>query len=150
MSEKDTAPALEALGAGGTGLSSTLRVKPVPQKVNKQYVRAASGRVVGEVLPGGIFQKHVQHSKHYLSRPGGWCWDVASLREAESLGARVVEVLDTESGRAYRTTFDVIRRRGFGVNRGFGEQRGLELRWFDAQSSADAPAEQLALFEVAA
>jgi hypothetical protein len=86
----------------------------------------AGGRVVGHVA-AGVFHKSVRASVHFLRTPRAICFDVASLHDAERLGARYVEVTDTESGRVYRAALGTVWAKGRPINRGFGEQWSLVL-----------------------
>jgi len=112
-------------------------------------VRLTDGRVVGEVR-GNTFVKRVRGSRHMLQRPRAWAVDVAVLREAEALGARAVEVVDTETNTTYRAPLERFWTRGIRVNRGYGEQVALLLAdWLPAGQPA-VEAVQLSLLEVAA
>ncbi|WP_376793085.1 hypothetical protein [Thermoflexus sp.] len=85
-----------------------------------------NGRPVGEVRDG-VFRKHVRASVHMLRRPPAWALDVESLADAERLGARVVEIVDVETGFRYRASVARIREKGFELDRGHGRQIALEL-----------------------
>jgi hypothetical protein len=93
---------------------------------------------------GDTFRKRIRFSVHALRVPPALALDTQSLEDAERAGAVRVEVLDTESGHAYRAAISTIRARGFRVSRGFGEQIGLAL----SEWRADDEAEQLSLFGV--
>ena len=85
-----------------------------------------------------------------LQRPRAWACDVAVLRQAEALGARAVEVVDTETNTTYRAPLERFWTRGIRVNRGYGEQVALLLSdWLPAGQPA-VEAAQLSLLEVAA
>jgi hypothetical protein len=87
------------------------------------------GRVVGTVK-NNAFSKRVSASRHFLHTPQAICLDVASLAQAELLGATAVEVTDKESGCVYRASTKQIHDHGFTLDRGYGEQIGLVLnRW---------------------
>lgn len=87
------------------------------------------GRVVGQV-EGRTFRKTVRGSKHRLRRPPAWALDVASLDEAEALGARFVEIHDVESDLLYRASIADIRQWGFVLDRGHGLQIALRLEFW--------------------
>ena len=66
-----------------------------------------------------------------LKCPPGWAVDRQDLSAAERAGAELLLIEDTESGRQYLASLDVIKRHGFPVSRGHGEQVGLALsRWY--------------------
>ena len=99
----------------------------------------AGGRIVGKVN-GFKFVKRVRASKHMLREPKGWALDLESLVAAERLGAREVEIEDTESGAIYTASFERIRSKGFRFDRGHGQQICLPLQFWSVRR-----AEQLVL-----
>ncbi len=115
-------------------------------KSGRQVLRLADGRVVGEVRDG-VLVKRVRRSAHMLRKPRAWACDVAVLREAERLGARTVEIHDTETGDVYTAPVARFWARGFPVRRGHGEQVGLALSaWERNGAPGRADAMQLSLF----
>jgi len=115
----------------------------------------AAGRIVGRV-DGDTFKKSITGSRHFLRKPPAIAFDVSTLRDVEDAGALSVEVLDRETGRKYHAPISLVLAKGFFFNRGFGEQIGLSLRYFDvtggnatttrAAEVRPAPAVQLSLF----
>jgi hypothetical protein len=87
----------------------------------------AGGRIVGSVIDGK-FCKRVRGSKHMLREPRGWAIDVQSLTDAERLGAREVEIHDSESDVIYTASVERIRSKGLKFDRGFGQQVCLPLQ----------------------
>ena len=85
-----------------------------------------------------------------LQRPRAWAVDVAVLRQAEALGARIVEVHDLEDGTVYRAPLERFWQRGIRVNRGYGEQVALLLSDRLPAGQPAVEAVQLSLLEVAA
>ena len=107
----------------------------------------AGGRIVAEVVDDVLY-KRVRGSKHFLRRPAAICFDVAGLAFAESVGAKMVEVVDTETGRRYRASIAAVKAHGFRLERGHGEQIGLLLcQW---QVEDEGGPVQLRLWLVAA
>jgi hypothetical protein len=101
-----------------------------------------NGRVIGEVR-GAVFHKSIAGSKHMLRRPLAIALDLGSLADAESTGARYVDIFDSETGRHYHAAISTIRARGFELDRGFGRQVALLLsEW---RRDAEPAGEQLAL-----
>ncbi len=90
----------------------------------------AAGRIVGRV-DGDTFKKSITGSRHFLRKPPAIAFDVSTLRDVEDAGALSVEVLDRETGRKYHAPISLVLAKGFFFNRGFGEQIGLSLRYFD-------------------
>jgi len=99
-------------------------------------------------VQGDAFCKTVRASIHRLRVPPAWAVDAQSLADAESLGARTVEIRDAESGCVYRADIALIRRRGFEFDRGHGVQVGLALALWDCQRPGEPAAAQLRLLGV--
>jgi len=151
MSEK----ARHAVGGGVSGgveralLSARVCHQNTTKPPRRQAICLPDGRTVGEVI-GDTFRKHVQGSRHMLQKPRAWAGDGAVLRQAEALGARIVEVHDLEDGTVYSAPLERFWQRGIRVNRGYGEQVALLLSdWLPAGQPA-VEAVQLSLLEVAA
>ena len=96
-------------------------------------------KIVGEVR-GNKFVKRVKGSRHQLHSPRAWAVDVHSLGDAERLGAREVEIEDTETGAIYIASIERIRSKGFRFDRGHGQQICLPLQFWSVRR-----AEQLVL-----
>ncbi len=99
------------------------------------------GKVVGQVK-NSSFIKKVQASKHMLRSPRGWALDIQSLKDAEEIGARFVELHDSDSGKTYRASIEQIWEKGFRFNRGFGDQW---LMLIDEWNKEEPGCRQLAL-----
>ena len=107
---------------------------------NSTPIRAGT-KVIGHV-EGDKFIKRVRGSKHMLRQPRGWALDILSLGDAERMGARTVEIEDTESGLTYSTSIALVWSKGLRLNRGFGDQIALPLHLF---TMSEAGTHQLAL-----
>lgn len=94
--------------------------------------------MIGQVR-SGVFAKRIRASRHLLRKPPAICFDLESLVEAESAGAGVVRVEDVESGRVYAAMMSDVRRRGFLLNRGHGDQWAVPLPVWSANGGRDAP-----------
>ena len=108
----------------------------------------ARGKVVGRVS-GGVFRKRVRGSRHMLRNPRAWALDTQSLLDAERLGARVVAITDTETGRTFSASVALIRWRGFTFDRGHGRQIALPLGFWTVTARGQGVPVQLSLLEVA-
>jgi len=108
---------------------------------------ASDGRCAGRLV-GTALVKRASAGKHQLRRPPAWAVDVGALRQAQEAGATEVVIRDLDSGMTYRTPIDAFWRRGFSVNRGFGEQQALALSWWQMDDPR-AP-RQLTLLEAPA
>ena len=96
-------------------------------------------------VAGEVFHKTVSAHRHFLRTPRAIALDLGSLEQAERAGARFVLVHDADSGNTYRASCRLIRERGFGVNRGFGEQVALIISEWNSPVDTGL---QPALFEV--
>lgn len=99
-----------------------------------------AGRMVAD-LRGETLHKRVRGSVHQLHQPRrAWAIDAGVLVDAERRGAKVVEVLDTETGTVYRAGIALFHLRGFTVDRNYGEQRGLALEHWSVGDAQRPPA----------
>lgn len=119
-----------------------------------QPVYAVSGQVIG-TIEGDAFTKRVKSSKHMLRQPPAWALDDAVLRDLAARGVTRIVYLDTETGRAYRTTVAEFTGKGRLFNRGAGAQVFLTLGYWSIDGAPPALAKrepppgaghQLALF----
>ena len=99
-----------------------------PPRATRHTPIYAPGRrhPIGHVV-GGAFIKHIAFSKHTLRQPRAISFDVSTLDDAERAGASVAEIHDAETGAVYTATIATIRRAGFPVRRGHGNQWALTL-----------------------
>lgn len=86
-------------------------------------------RIVGEVL-GNTFVKHLHSKTHFLRKPRAICFDLRSLEQAQKFGATEVKIYDMDSRSIYLAPIERIYRKGFYLNRGYGEQIGLTLNFW--------------------
>ena len=125
--------------AAGTGLSTTEERgnSPFRQKyhsTNARFCQLGHGRIEGDT-----WHKTAKGSLHRLRRPPAWAVDLADLEAAEALGVRLVAIHDQEAERDYWASIGIIRRRGFVLNRNFGEQVALPLAgWRSTRQEAEA------------
>lgn len=105
-------------------------------------------RVVGQVR-AGVFSKKVRGSAHMLRTPAAWAFDRSSLVAAENAGAHTVRVEDTETGVLYTVGLPVLWSTGIEIDRGFGQQVALPLRYWSVEMRSSSvrlsQAQQLAL-----
>lgn len=87
-------------------------------------------RVIGKVH-GDWFYKRLDAKRHFLKKPPAIAFDVQSLDDAETAGAKFVEVTDVPTQKQYKTSIANIRTRGFRFNRGHGEQIALRLNYWN-------------------
>ncbi|HEY3311216.1 MAG TPA: hypothetical protein VGK00_06200 [Anaerolineales bacterium] len=100
------------------------------KKVTSNSVEIFAGRrFVGRVT-GDVFSKTIEGSKHIMKDPPALFWDVQALKDAEAVGAEVVEVKDRESGNVYTARIATIWQKPIYKNYGYGDQVGLRLSEF--------------------
>jgi hypothetical protein len=107
----------------------------------KTVIFATNGRGVGRVV-GDTFKKRFKFSTGALHHPPALAFDMDSLKQAELAGAISIEVVDKETGRTFEAPLSLVWSKGFELNRGFGEQRALPMKYFHVKGE---PA-QLCLF----
>jgi hypothetical protein len=88
-----------------------------------------NGKKIGEVS-GEIFSKEIRGSKHIMRNPHAIFFDIQSLREVESLGAKYARVTDKETGNVYTAALSLIWDKAIYKNYGYGEQVGLSVNLF--------------------
>lgn len=84
------------------------------------------GVPVGHVIDGE-FRKSVRGSVHFLRAPRAIAFDTSTLIDAESAGATLVVVQDTETGNVYRAPLGLVWSKGFVLDRGHNPQTALTL-----------------------
>jgi hypothetical protein len=102
-------------------------------KVKYTNIRVGN-RIVGSVKDG-VFIKTVKASKHFLRVPPAIAFDIDSLKRASEAGAHTVRVIDTDCNRVYVAPISTIWSKGFEVNRGFGRQIALLLKYWNTVGS---------------
>lgn len=96
------------------------------------------------VLRGDVWYKKARASVHMLRAPRAWAVDLGDLQAAERCGVAMVSILDLEGLAHYWAAPDIIRRRGFRMERGHGVQVALALEhWYSTRAEAKAEAERL-------
>lgn len=127
--------------------ASSLTHNNTTRTCGKQAVRAGNGRVVGEVRQN-VFYKQVHASKHLLRKPEGWASDVCVLDQLEALGVEQMCLTDRESGKRFHATVNDFRLHGIPLDRGFGPQLVLPLRFWRTTQPGQAQYAQLSFGEV--
>ncbi len=89
------------------------------------------GRIVATLRGDGVLVKCVHGARHMLRPPRAWCVDCCLVAEAERRGAWGLAVVDLDRDRQlFFITLADLRRFGFRVSRGYGEQIGARLERF--------------------
>jgi len=123
----------------------TKNCRPLPRAAGQgiEHDMGPSARRYGSTSPahgqvvGNVWHKRARASAHMLRTPRAWAVDLADLEAAERCGAKFVCIVDVESGRRHWAALYTLRRQGFRLNRGWGDQVALVLdRW--AASKAEA------------
>jgi hypothetical protein len=100
-------------------------------KVKYTNIRVGN-RIVGSVKDG-VFIKTVKASKHFLRVPPAIAFDIDSLKRASEAGAHYVRVIDTDSNRVYVAPISAIWQKGIQVDRGYGRQIALPLKYWNSE-----------------
>jgi hypothetical protein len=108
-------------------------------------VRSAGGRVVGRVV-GDTFYKRCEERKHMLHTPPAWACDTVSLKCAQELGARYIQIHAKDTHKVYQAPLSLFWSRGIRLDRGFGEQLALQLTYWTVTQEDEPVARQLSLF----
>ena len=86
-----------------------------------------NGRIVG-VVEGKTFVRRVDPARHMLRSPAGWAHDVALLDRLQAAGITGIRIEAKDGTGAWFAPVEVIRSKGFPVNRpGWPPQTGLLL-----------------------
>ena len=97
-------------------------------------IHRSDGKVIGQVSAGVFRKDKLVASKHMMRKPLGWALDVASLAQAESYGADLVQLTDQETGVVYRAPITRFNEKGVQINRGYGRQICLPLEFWEVES----------------
>lgn len=131
----------------GREFTSTYSRNDTTRARGKQAVRAGNGRVVGEVRKG-VFHKTVCASRHLLRKPEGWASDIFVLDQLEALGVEWIQLDDAETRKVYRARVDDFRLHGIPLDRGFGPQLVLPIRYWKTTQPGQPQYAQLSFGEV--
>ena len=91
-------------------------------------VMNSEGKIIGS-LDSGIFIKRVQGSKHMLRKPPAWAVDSDVLALIRDQASQIF-IEDMESGKVYRVTLSLFEEKAIAINRGFGPQKALLLKYW--------------------
>jgi hypothetical protein len=104
---------------------STLKDEEIP-------IHLSDGRFVGTVS-GDVFRKKLRKSRHMLHSPLGWASDEDILVFITQLGVDKFVIDEIEEGITYEATLDSFYKYGILIDRGYGQQRALPLRFWRKQ-----------------
>ena len=68
-----------------------------------------------------------------LRFPLGWACDLNILEQLKRLNARKILIIDTETNIRYRVSLSDFLEKSVPINRGFGEQRLLEINYWESK-----------------
>ena len=111
------------------------------KKRRGQPVKNAFSRVVGEIK-NGILVKVVSSDRHMLRVPLGWAWDVAILKKARKAGVERTLIIDQGANKTYEALLSDFEHFGIGIDRGYGRQICLPLKYWQFSESEKSPVEQ--------
>ena len=102
------------------------------------------GKIIGWI-EGDSLNKNISSSKHMLQKPKGLAWDFSVLELARKENLKRICVHDKETGNEYKATLEDIFHYGVRINRGFGEQIVLPLKYWQKKAQGQPSPSQLAL-----
>lgn len=83
---------------------------------------------MGYAIDGETLTKHVRGSIHMLLRPPAWAVQTVVLSAHKDI--RFIVVIDDESSLTYTAERELFDKHGLPVNRGFGAQTALVLKYW--------------------
>jgi len=86
-------------------------------------------KVVGKVV-GKLFMKNLKGSVHFLRVPPAIAFDYDTLLNARKNGVFIVQITDRETNQRYLSPLNTVLERGFRINRGYGDQIALEMKYW--------------------
>ena len=111
---------------------------------NDKLILNDFGKIIGWVESDSL-NKNISSSKHMLLKPKGIAWDFSVLERARKDGLKKSRVYDKETGNEYEATIEDFFRYGVRINRGFGEQIVLPLKYWQKKVKGQPSPSQLAL-----
>lgn len=99
----------------------------------------------GEVR-GNLLIKPIRGSRHILRKPPSIANDLEALNVAMELGAKYIVVIDSDTGKEYRSSLSQIFARGVIMDRGHGRQIRLAMEYWG--NGRDQSADQLSFWEL--
>lgn len=119
---------------------------PYVRKSSKSIpVYREDGRVVGQV-GDGVLIKHARRSKHMLQKPMGWAWDETCIAQAEDAGANQTQIHDDETNQVFTASLADFHQHGIFLNRRFGKQICLPLKYWQVTKPGQQLPQQMSLF----
>ena len=113
-------------------------------KKQNNKIFSENGRIIGWSEKDAIC-KRVNASKHMLRTPRGWAWDVFVLERANCDGFNKSIIYEMENDLVYQANLEDFWRHGVPINRGYGEQICLPLKYWQVSDKNAPIAQQLAL-----
>jgi len=111
---------------------------------NNELIFNEYGKIIGWI-EGNSFNKNISSSKHMLQKPKGIAWDLSVLERARKENLKRTYVHDKETGNEYEAILEDFFRYGVRINRGFGEQIVLPLKFWQIKAPGRPYSSQLAL-----
>jgi hypothetical protein len=96
---------------------------------NHLHVFTSSNKRVG-YTKGNTFYKTIKESIHKLRFPPGFASDTSILIEVENRGVKYIKLFAQDTNETYVAKISDFWEHGIGLNRGFGEQIVLPIKFF--------------------
>lgn len=97
-------------------------------------VYSTDGRVIG-TIEAGVFHKNVNKDIHMLTSPPGWATDSVSFDKYVVPNCHTIMLTEEVEGVTYTTSVELFRAHRFVINRRFGLQYVLPLKWWSKKDS---------------
>lgn len=92
----------------------------------------AKGWVVGQ-FEEGVYRKTVKGSIHMMQSPMGWASDKDICEDLAKLGCKEIRIFDKEKGKTFVASFEEFMAKAIPIDRGYGEQLALPLRYWKVE-----------------
>jgi hypothetical protein len=103
------------------------------QPLKSGIVKITLGDKTIGIVANNAFIKNLHSSRHFLRKPEAICFDIESIEKVVKLGAKLIKILDLDTGRIYEASIALLKEKGIHINRGFGDQIALPLRYWKCE-----------------
>ena len=93
-----------------------------------------------------LLYKRARGDKHMVRKPRGWALDVDIFQQMLKIGVRWFEILDKQSGIKYFCSFDAFQSLAVPLDRGYGAQLCLPLKYWTVEKPGEQKGRQERLF----
>ncbi len=91
-------------------------------------------KIIGDI-DARTFTKRVKGSKHMLRQPPAWGIDAPIFDEQIKPNCDTIVVIDMETDKKYQVSVELFNKQKGTLDRGFGKQYYLTLKWWNSEKS---------------